>query len=130
MLEIETQNKGTWTAYGAHQLARDIELPELDGWSWDIPGAGPGAEFFGDVPGLRVLDVGSGLGRHAARMASLGAKIRAPLLIRRVTGNLRTTARNGRPERQPVGARRGALSLSSHIGTTYDHQQGGVVAQR
>ncbi|MGW1588048.1 class I SAM-dependent methyltransferase [Streptomyces sp. NPDC002386] len=77
MLEIETQNKGTWTAYGAHQLARDIELPELDGWSWDIPGAGPGVEFFGDVTGRRVLDVGSGLGRHAARMASLGAKVTA-----------------------------------------------------
>ncbi|MGV9245378.1 bifunctional class I SAM-dependent methyltransferase/NUDIX hydrolase [Streptomyces sp. NPDC003710] len=77
MLDIETQNTGTWTAYGAHQLARGIKLPELDRWAWDIPEAGPGTEIFGDVTGLRVLDLGSGLGRHAARMAALGAKVTA-----------------------------------------------------
>ncbi|MDT9690071.1 hypothetical protein Q5762_17355, partial [Streptomyces sp. P9(2023)] len=43
MKDFETQNVGTWTTYGAHQLARDIELPELDGWVWDVPEAGFGA---------------------------------------------------------------------------------------
>ncbi|MFF8275781.1 NUDIX domain-containing protein [Streptomyces lateritius] len=77
MKDFETQNVGTWSTYGAHQLARDIELPELDGWVWDVPEAGPGIEVFGDVKGLRVLDLGSGLGRHAARMAALGATVTA-----------------------------------------------------
>ncbi|MGN9760033.1 bifunctional class I SAM-dependent methyltransferase/NUDIX hydrolase [Streptomyces sp. SD31] len=73
----ETKNTGIWTAYGAHQLARGIELPELDRWAWDIPEVGPGIEVSGDVKGLRVLDLGSGLGRHAAHMAALGAKVTA-----------------------------------------------------
>ncbi|MDF3140935.1 MULTISPECIES: class I SAM-dependent methyltransferase [unclassified Streptomyces] len=77
MLGFESKNTGIWTAYGAHQLARGIELPELDTWAWDIPEVGPGIEVFGDVKGLRVLDLGSGLGRHAARMAALGAKVTA-----------------------------------------------------
>ncbi|QES47005.1 methyltransferase [Streptomyces venezuelae] len=74
---METHNQGVWTTYGAHQIARGIELPELDRWDWDIPAAGPGTELFGDVKGLRVLDLGSGLGRHAARMAALGAQVSA-----------------------------------------------------
>ncbi|WP_320781580.1 class I SAM-dependent methyltransferase [Streptomyces sp. CRN 30] len=75
MPDLETQNQGAWTTYEAHQIARGIELPEPDRWAWDILGAGSGAEVFGDVQGLRVLDLGSGLGRHAARMASLGAQV-------------------------------------------------------
>ncbi|MFF4098870.1 NUDIX domain-containing protein [Streptomyces sp. NPDC001903] len=74
---MESHNLGVWTAYGAHQIARRIELPELDRWDWDIPEAGPGTEAFGEVEGLRVLDLGSGPGRHAARMAALGAKVTA-----------------------------------------------------
>ncbi|MFF9671260.1 NUDIX domain-containing protein [Streptomyces eurythermus] len=58
----------------AHQ---GIEPPELDRWAWDVPGAGPGLEVFGDVKGVRVLDLGSGLGRHAALMAALGARVTA-----------------------------------------------------
>jgi SAM-dependent methyltransferase len=77
MPDIETDNRDTWTAYGTHQLARGIELPELDRWAWDIPAAGPGAEVLGDVTGLRVLDLGSGLGRHAAFLAALGARVTA-----------------------------------------------------
>ncbi|MFD5786752.1 NUDIX domain-containing protein [Streptomyces sp. NPDC127037] len=77
MPDTDTQNTATWTTYGAHQLARGIELPELEGWAWDIPDAGPGIEVLGDVTGLRVLDLGSGLGRHAARMAALGAQVTA-----------------------------------------------------
>ncbi|MFJ5733987.1 class I SAM-dependent methyltransferase [Streptomyces microflavus] len=63
----------TWNTYGAHQLARKVQLPELTRWDWGIPGAGPGVEALGDVNGLRVLDLGSGLGRHAAHLAALGA---------------------------------------------------------
>ncbi|MFB7916033.1 NUDIX domain-containing protein [Streptomyces sp. NPDC056061] len=78
MPDTNTQNTAAWTTYGAHQLARAIELPELDGWAWDIPDAGPGLdEVFGDVTGLRVLDLGSGLGRHAAHLAALGAQVTA-----------------------------------------------------
>ncbi|MEV6423627.1 methyltransferase domain-containing protein [Streptomyces sp. NPDC051662] len=79
MPDIEAENQGVWTVYGAHQIARARarELPELNHWSWDIPDAGPGVEVFGEVAGLRVLDLGSGLGRHAARMAALGAQVTA-----------------------------------------------------
>ncbi|MFJ8364444.1 NUDIX domain-containing protein [Streptomyces sp. NPDC093984] len=67
----------TWNIYGSHQLARGLELPELDRWDWGIPNTGPGIEVLGDVAGMRVLDLGSGLGRHAARLASLGAEVTA-----------------------------------------------------
>ncbi|MFC0598182.1 class I SAM-dependent methyltransferase [Streptomyces palmae] len=77
MPDIDTHNLGVWTAYGAHQIARGIDLPELDPWVWEIPDTGPGIEVFGDVSGLRVLDLGSGLGRHAARMAASGAQVTA-----------------------------------------------------
>ncbi|MFF7400636.1 bifunctional class I SAM-dependent methyltransferase/NUDIX hydrolase [Streptomyces murinus] len=77
-MPTETQNTIAWTTYGAHQLARGIQLPELNKWAWDLPDAGPGRdEVFGDVTGLRVLDLGSGLGRHAALMAALGAQVTA-----------------------------------------------------
>ncbi|MEU9859339.1 class I SAM-dependent methyltransferase [Streptomyces sp. NPDC047971] len=77
MTNAEQRNKEVRTTYGAHQLARDVDLPELDGWAWDIPGAGPGVEVFGGLKGLRALDLGSGLGRQAAFLASLGAKVTA-----------------------------------------------------
>ncbi|EGX60630.1 MULTISPECIES: bifunctional class I SAM-dependent methyltransferase/NUDIX hydrolase [Streptomyces] len=77
MSDTDAQNMAAWTTYGAHQLARAVKLPELDGWDWDVPDAGPGIEVFGDVRGLRVLDLGSGLGRHAAYMAALGAQVTA-----------------------------------------------------
>ncbi|WP_143041563.1 class I SAM-dependent methyltransferase [Streptomyces wuyuanensis] len=38
---------------------------------------GPGVEAIGEVAGLRVLDLGSGLGRHAARPVALGAEVTA-----------------------------------------------------
>lgn len=77
MLDIEKHIADTWAAYGAHQLAECPELPELDRWNWGIADTGPGIEGFGDVKGLRVLDLGSGLGRHAARLAALGAEVTA-----------------------------------------------------
>lgn len=67
----------TWNTYGNHQLARRLELPELDRWHWGIPDTGPGIEVFGDVAGLRILDLGSGLGRHAAHLAARGADVTA-----------------------------------------------------
>lgn len=75
--EIEKIAAGTWTIYGAHQLGRTFELPELDRWDWGMPDTGPGIEALGDVSGLRVLDLGSVVGRHAARLAALGADVTA-----------------------------------------------------
>ncbi|SBT88978.1 Methyltransferase domain-containing protein [Streptomyces sp. DI166] len=77
MPDYETQNLDTWTAYGAHQLTRDVVLPELDQWAWTITGVGPGSEVLEEVRGLRVLELGSGLGRHAASVAAMGASVTA-----------------------------------------------------
>ncbi|TLQ39307.1 class I SAM-dependent methyltransferase [Streptomyces marianii] len=73
----ESDTVETWNVYGAHQLSRGLELPELDRWDWGICDVGPGIEAFGDVNGLRVLDLGSGLGRHAAHLAARGADVTA-----------------------------------------------------
>ncbi|MEU9190131.1 class I SAM-dependent methyltransferase [Streptomyces sp. NPDC048484] len=66
-----------WNTYGAHQITRGLQMPELDRWDWGIPERGPGINALGEVAGLRVLDLGSGLGRHAANLADLGAKVTA-----------------------------------------------------
>ncbi|MGW2652102.1 bifunctional class I SAM-dependent methyltransferase/NUDIX hydrolase [Streptomyces sp. NPDC001478] len=76
-MTTEQDTVATWNTYGRHQLAREVELPELERWDWGIPGTGPGIEVFGNVAGLRVLDLGSGLGRHAARLAAQGADVTA-----------------------------------------------------
>ncbi|MFE2728173.1 NUDIX domain-containing protein [Kitasatospora sp. NPDC059327] len=76
-MTTEQDTVATWNTYGNHQLARRLELPELDRWDWGIPDTGPGIEVFGDVAGLRVLDLGSGLGRHAAHLATRGADVTA-----------------------------------------------------
>ncbi|MGT2525795.1 bifunctional class I SAM-dependent methyltransferase/NUDIX hydrolase [Streptomyces nojiriensis] len=76
-MDIERQTAGVWTTYGAHQLSVCPDLPEIERWDWGITDAGPGIEALGDVTGLRVLDLGSGLGRHAARLAALGAEVTA-----------------------------------------------------
>ncbi|MER6349773.1 class I SAM-dependent methyltransferase [Streptomyces sp. NPDC001595] len=73
----ESDTLETWNVYGAHQLARKLELPEMDRWDWGIPDVGPGIEALGNVNGLRVLDLGSGLGRHAAHLAARGADVTA-----------------------------------------------------
>lgn len=75
--DVEKHTAEVWAAYGEHQLARGVELPELDRWNWGIADTGPDIEVFGEVKGLRVLDLGSGLGRHAARLAALGARVTA-----------------------------------------------------
>ncbi|WP_073227206.1 bifunctional class I SAM-dependent methyltransferase/NUDIX hydrolase [Streptomyces sp. NBRC 110465] len=76
-MTTEQDTVATWNTYGNHQLARRLELPELDRWDWGIPDTGPGIEVFGDVVGLRILDLGSGLGRHAAHLAARGADVTA-----------------------------------------------------
>lgn len=76
-MDVETQTAEIWTAYGAHQLTSCPDLPEIERWDWGIADTGPGIESLGDVRGLRVLDLGSGLGRHAARLAALGAEVTA-----------------------------------------------------
>ncbi|MFD8809719.1 class I SAM-dependent methyltransferase [Streptomyces sp. NPDC059597] len=76
-MTTEQDTVETWNTYGNHQLARQLELPELDRWDWGIPGPGPGIEVFGDVAELRILDLGSGLGRHAAHLAARGADVTA-----------------------------------------------------
>ncbi|MFZ3492838.1 bifunctional class I SAM-dependent methyltransferase/NUDIX hydrolase [Streptomyces sp. 5.8] len=76
-MHVEKQTAEVWTAYGAHQLTVCPDLPEIERWDWGIPDAGPGIESLGNVKGLRVLDLGSGLGRHAARLAALGAEVTA-----------------------------------------------------
>ncbi|MFF2403497.1 NUDIX domain-containing protein [Streptomyces goshikiensis] len=76
-MTTERDTVAMWNTYGRHQMARGIELPELEQWNWGIEGAGPGIEVLGEVSGLRVLDLGSGLGRHAARLAAAGADVTA-----------------------------------------------------
>ncbi|MFE1405449.1 NUDIX domain-containing protein [Streptomyces sp. NPDC058770] len=76
-MTTEQDTVATWNTYGKHQLARGIELPDLDRWDWGLSETGPGIEVLGDVAGLRVLDLGSGLGRHAAHLAARGADVTA-----------------------------------------------------
>ncbi|MGW6602601.1 bifunctional class I SAM-dependent methyltransferase/NUDIX hydrolase [Streptomyces sp. NPDC055036] len=77
MPDTDTATVAIWDTYGTHQLSRGLELPELGRWDWGIPETGPGINVLGKVAGLRVLDLGSGLGRHAANLAALGAEVTA-----------------------------------------------------
>ncbi|MFD7560225.1 class I SAM-dependent methyltransferase [Streptomyces sp. NPDC059835] len=61
-------NRAAWQEYGRHHLHRQTELPEVDRIDWAGWGTGPGTELLGQVAGLRVLDLGSGVGRHAAHL--------------------------------------------------------------
>ncbi|WP_327258166.1 bifunctional class I SAM-dependent methyltransferase/NUDIX hydrolase [Streptomyces sp. NBC_01244] len=74
-MDIEKQTAKVWTTYGAHQLTVRPDLPEIERWDWGVADTGPGIESLGDVAGLRILDLGSGVGRHAARLAALGADV-------------------------------------------------------
>ncbi|MFJ8669912.1 class I SAM-dependent methyltransferase [Streptomyces sp. NPDC093600] len=77
MPDVEKTIGEIWTLYGRHQLSRTFDLPELDEWAWDMSQAGPGISVLGEVAGLRVLDLGSGVGRYAAHLAALGADVTA-----------------------------------------------------
>ncbi|MFG2232272.1 NUDIX domain-containing protein [Streptomyces sp. NPDC048723] len=74
-MDVEKQTAEIWTTYGAHQLTVRPDLPEIERWDWGVTDTGPGIESLGDVEGLRILDLGSGVGRHAARLAALGADV-------------------------------------------------------
>ncbi|MER5373399.1 hypothetical protein [Streptomyces sp. NPDC002553] len=43
-MTTESDTVETWNIYGAHQLARRLELPELDRWDWGIPDIGPASK--------------------------------------------------------------------------------------
>ncbi|MFJ4700653.1 class I SAM-dependent methyltransferase [Streptomyces sp. NPDC088768] len=95
---FEQHNARTWQDYGAHQIARTAEIPELDQWDWGLIGAtGPGEEVLGELRGQRVLDLGSGLGRHAAYLAQRGAHVTAldssPTQHERATSRYQPTER-------------------------------------
>ncbi|MEU7061359.1 class I SAM-dependent methyltransferase [Streptomyces sp. NPDC046197] len=66
--EPEAVNARAWTRYGDHHLQRGTCVPEVDRISWGFWPTGPGAEVLGSLTGLRVLDLGSGLGKHAAHL--------------------------------------------------------------
>ncbi|MGW7262315.1 NUDIX domain-containing protein [Streptomyces sp. NPDC054842] len=66
--EPEAVNARAWTTYGTHHLRRGTDIPEVDRISWGFWPTGPGAEVLGDLTGLRVLDLCSGLGKHAAHL--------------------------------------------------------------
>ncbi|WP_327411293.1 bifunctional class I SAM-dependent methyltransferase/NUDIX hydrolase [Streptomyces sp. NBC_01281] len=64
--EPEAVNARAWTTYGTHHLQRGTDVPEVDRISWGFWPTGPSAEVLGDLTGLRVLDLCSGLGKQAA----------------------------------------------------------------
>ncbi|MFD9777781.1 class I SAM-dependent methyltransferase [[Kitasatospora] papulosa] len=66
--EPEAVNARAWTTYGNHHIQRGTDVPEVERISWGFWPTGPGAEALGDLSGLRVLDLGSGLGKHAAHL--------------------------------------------------------------
>lgn len=66
--EPEAVNARAWTTYGNHHLQRGTEVPEVERISWGFWPTGPGVEVLGDLTGLRILDLCSGLGKHAAHL--------------------------------------------------------------
>ncbi|MFD6334842.1 NUDIX domain-containing protein [Streptomyces niveus] len=64
--DAEATNTRAWAAYGEHHLQRRTEVPEAGRLDWGFWPTGPGAEILGDLDGQRVLDLGSGTGKHAA----------------------------------------------------------------
>ena len=66
---IESANAEAWTTYGRHHLQRGTLLAEVVRIDWGPGGTGPGTAILGDLDGRRVLDLGSGLARHAAHLA-------------------------------------------------------------
>ncbi|MGW0578238.1 bifunctional class I SAM-dependent methyltransferase/NUDIX hydrolase [Streptomyces sp. NPDC002920] len=64
----EFVNTAAWQAYAAHHLRRGTVLADAERIDWGFPGAGPDEEFLGELGGRRVLDLGCGTGRQAARL--------------------------------------------------------------
>ncbi|MEU1073631.1 MULTISPECIES: bifunctional class I SAM-dependent methyltransferase/NUDIX hydrolase [unclassified Streptomyces] len=76
-LGAEQANAATWHVYGCHQLQHRPDIPDLAQWHWGNAGTGPGVEILGSLRGRRLLDLGSGLGLHAAYLAQHGALVDA-----------------------------------------------------
>lgn len=68
ILDSEQNNLQAWNRYGAHHTVRATEIPEADRISWTSWPGGPGVAVLGDLSGQRVLDLGSGIGKHAAHL--------------------------------------------------------------
>ncbi|MGW1786013.1 NUDIX domain-containing protein [Streptomyces sp. NPDC002143] len=64
----ESVNADAWQAYAAHHLRRGTVLAEAERIDWGFPDAGPDDAFLGELKGRRVLDLGCGTARHAARL--------------------------------------------------------------
>ncbi|WP_340383869.1 bifunctional class I SAM-dependent methyltransferase/NUDIX hydrolase [Streptomyces sp. SS7] len=74
----ESVNAAAWQAYAVHHLRRGTVLAEAERIDWGFPGAGPDESFLGELSGRRVLDLGCGTGRHAARLVrAYGAEVDA-----------------------------------------------------
>ncbi|MFG3136577.1 methyltransferase domain-containing protein [Streptomyces sp. NPDC048211] len=69
-LDSEQNNLQAWSTYGTHHIARATQIPEVDRISWASWPGGPGAEVLGNLRGRRVLDLGSGIGKHAAHLVT------------------------------------------------------------
>ncbi|SHI47748.1 Ubiquinone/menaquinone biosynthesis C-methylase UbiE [Streptomyces sp. 3214.6] len=65
---LESVNADAWQAYAAHHLERGTVLPEAERIDWGFPDSGPDVAFLGELTGRRVLDLGCGTARHAARL--------------------------------------------------------------
>jgi hypothetical protein len=74
----EAVNADVWQAYAAHHLRRGTVVEEAERIDWGFPGRGPDDAFLGDLKGRRVLDLGCGTARHAARLVRAhGAEVDA-----------------------------------------------------
>ncbi|MEU1178979.1 bifunctional class I SAM-dependent methyltransferase/NUDIX hydrolase [Streptomyces sp. NPDC005820] len=74
----ESVNAEAWQAYAVHHLRRGTVLAEAERIDWGFPGAGPDETFLGELKGRRVLDLGCGTARHAARLVrTYGAEVDA-----------------------------------------------------
>ncbi|MGY4906883.1 bifunctional class I SAM-dependent methyltransferase/NUDIX hydrolase [Streptomyces sp. 900116325] len=67
-MEPEQVNTTVWERYGAHHIDRGTPIPDVERIDWGYRGEGPGAEVLGDLRGKSVLDLGSGIGKHAAHL--------------------------------------------------------------
>lgn len=64
----ETADAAAWQAYATHHLRCGTVVDEAERIDWGFPGAGPDDAFLGELRGRRVLDLGCGTARHAARL--------------------------------------------------------------